>query len=135
MTTPAFGQPISINSINAEIGNGTNQLGLNWVKANTRTTRGGAVNVISDMDNTHAKGYEASTTEGNCNNGNCTESNCNCGNVNCPNCLNCNAINCVNCDGSTNYLQPNCNCNCTYNCTQNTHSINCNCDCFVCNCW
>ena len=136
MTTPYWGNQVALSDVNNEVGWGNpHTLGLDWVRGATRVTRGGAVNVISDMNNVHDKAWYSSTMEGNCDNANAGNCNCNCGNKNCGNCTNCNAINCVNCDGGNYYLQPNCNCNCTYNCNVNSVSINCDCDCFVCNCW
>lgn len=140
MTTPGFTNPptqIAISDIDAEIGNyGGNpywhQFDLNWLRSNGRTTVG-AASGYSDMNNAHDKTWYSNNRWGaNCNNGNQVHCNCNCGNKNCTNCTNCNAINCPNCDGTTKYLQPNCNCAPTFNCNVNSVSYNCDCNCFAC---
>lgn len=135
MTTPASG-PISILDIKNEMGGTTSAQNIGWIKANSKDTVGGSTNTINDMNGFRNKAYYASYMYGNCNNGNCTETNCNCAcDYNCQNCVNCAAVNCSNCDGTTNYLQPNCNSASkpTYNCTLVTHPYNCactRCDCF-----
>jgi hypothetical protein len=140
-TTPVSGQ-IALSDVNVQVAevvgaswNNPHQIGLDWVKGATKTTVGGSVNVVSDLNSVHDKDYYSNNMRGNCNNSNVGNCNCNCGNKNCTNCTNCNAINCADCDAGVNYLQPNCNCNCTYNCNVNSVSYNCDCDCFVCNCW
>lgn len=133
MTLPSSGQ-IGFSDLNTETGQPAGySASLQWVNANAKTSVGGGVNVISDMNSMHNLTYYQSNNYGNCNNGNQVNCNCNCGNINCNNCTNCNAINCANCD-TQSYLQPNCNCACTYNCNVNSTSYNCNCDCWVCAC-
>jgi hypothetical protein len=135
MTTPATGA-ISISDINTEVGRtSTYSTDMAWIKANAKTTIGGATGIINDFDNLHNKAWYSNSTAGNCNNANCTTGACNCGNK--GNCVNCytTAINCSNCDASVSYLQPNCNCACTYNCTQGVYTVACDCACNVqCDC-
>lgn len=126
MTLPAAPQKISMANVNTEVGvPATTIISMAWVKSKTKD----AANSISQL---HSRAYFASDMLGNCDNGNCTASGANCGNVNCVNCL-LSAINCANCDGTTKYLQANCNCTPTYNCDQTTRSYNCNCNC-TCDC-
>ena len=93
MTTPNWGQLISLWHVNAEIGNGTNGIDLNWVRNNTKDG-------VANLNSIHDRAWYQRNVDGNCNNGNCNCSNCNCGQANCPasNCAcdcNCTAINCT----------------------------------------
>lgn len=154
MVTPASGA-ISLWNINAEIGNGSNAISLNWLRSNTKDG-------IKDLNSSRSRAWYQKTNAGNCNNGNCA-TNCNCGfgqcvcavpnncgveadciggncygncaacgfgtavcnNCNCNNCTACYNINCANCDARA-WLQGNCNCACTYNCSPSgTVSYNC----------
>ena len=123
MTTPASGQ-ISLLNVNQEIGNGTNQISLDWVRGNTKDGQ-------NSLGGIYSRAWYQKNNAGNCNNGHC---NCggNCGNIQCGQCYASQCINCVNCDGRA-WLQPNCNCACTYNCNPNLWSYNCNCAC-ACDC-
>jgi hypothetical protein len=144
MTTPAYGQPISIGNISTETGaSATQSASLNWVKDFTKTSVGGVTGVVTNLNDTHAKTYYQNSSRGNCNNGNCVtgtdcaSSNCD---FQCQNCYN-TSINCNNCD-TQKYLQPY-ETGTVCNCTKNTHKYNCNCDCdcqcdfivFDCACW
>lgn len=131
MTTPASGR-ISLSDVAAETGSNSTAA-MSWVRANAKNTINGPIAGITSMNGLYSKAYYANNTAGNCANGNCT-SNCNCGNKNCGNCTISGTVNCANCDGSTKFLQPNCNCACTYNCTTSTTTMNCNCDCWICAC-
>lgn len=123
MPTPASGT-ISLFNVNQEIGNGTNQISLDWVRGNTKDSQ-------NSLGGIYNRAWYQKNNAGNCNNGNC---NCggNCGNIQCGQCYASQCINCTNCDGRA-WLQVNCNCACTYNCNANLWSYNCNCAC-ACQC-
>jgi len=123
MTTPASGV-ISFFNVNAEIGNGTNPIDMNWVRTNTKDAQ-------TSLGGLYSRAWYQKNNAGNCNNGHC---NCtgNCGEFNCIQCYGFQCINCVNCDARA-WLQPNCNCACTYNCNPAVASYNCNCAC-ACDC-
>ena len=120
MTTPYWGNTISIQDVNNEIGNGSNQLGMDWVRDNTKDG-------VTDLNSIHDRAWYQRNVDGNCDNGNCT-SNCNCGNICCTDCYIAGPVDCANCDGRA-WLQGNCNCACTYNCYTGNVSYNCNCNC------
>lgn len=155
MTLPASGQ-IAISDLNAEIGNGTGQIGLNWVQAYSYYG-------FTDMNSIHGLAwFNAWSSTGSVSRGSSwTTTNCA---TNCyaqsDNCLsyggktrtatelrnlgvllsstNCNATTAVNCNqcgyNHGSYLQGNCNCNCNcYNCNCSYANCVCNCDC-NCNC-
>lgn len=137
MTLPNTSQAISFQNIRDETGQPAGfSASMQWVKDNSKNTKGGATGVINDMGSLRDKAYYQDTNSGNCGNGNCTNA-CNCGNKNCNNCLISGTTNCVNCDAKA-FIQPNCNCACTYNCTTSQTSFNCDCQCWICacaNCW
>jgi hypothetical protein len=140
MTLPSSGQ-ISFGDIDNEIGAANQSLSMSWLDTVTKTSVGGSVVALNDLNDLHGLTYyQNNVWNANCNNGNAYSTpNCNCGDQNCNNCVNCNAINCSGGDSQA-YLQPNCNCyqtnglNCTFNCTTNTVSFNCNCNCTFCAC-
>lgn len=136
MPTPASGE-ISILSVNAEIGNGSGQLGMSWVRDNTYYARTDLGSVRSHLWYTMYSSQNSPSFGGASYSSNCT--------VNCQSLLNPyrydspsyykEANNSVNC-GPTEYshgtrFHGNCNCNCNcYNCVCNAVACNCNvCDC------
>lgn len=128
MTTPAYGQPISISDVSTETGGpGTQSASISWINGFTKTAIGGPVGT-TNLNDTHSKVYYQNMSRGQCNNGNCTTAAPSSPGPDkqCVNCYN-TAINCNNCD-TTKYLQPY-EVGTVCNCTSNQYTYNCNCDC------
>ena len=129
MTTPYWGNPISIGDVEDNVWGYRFGLGMDWIRSNTKDS-------ITDLNNCHDRAWYQKNNAGNCNNGNCPTGNCACGDGagGYVNCYISSGINCTNCDGRA-WLQPNCNCACSYNCWYAQWPQNCNCACYCdCNC-
>lgn len=120
MTLSAAGQPVSISSLNVEVGvTATTQRGLDWLINNSKGF------TDKDFNTMHNKAYFTNNNQGNCNNCASTGGDGAGGSY--------TACNCNNCDSGPK-LQANCNCGSLCNCVYNCANCNCACVCADCNC-